>query len=172
MILNVIGVSLEVWQITFWTLRATRQHTRNFLGVQESAFVMFDGLFFWVLDKLYFCNFLVFLIHFRPTIVSVWDVSRGGLQVLLGHQKQWNLPLGFSLWSKLKCPVTNWSTLDLGLLISWSLKISPKIQKSFFFFLAKCEKMVKLFLAPQKLIFRAYHPTPKYLSSIHFIHPS
>jgi hypothetical protein len=151
-------VSLEVWQITFWTLRATRQHTRNFLGVQESAFVMFDGLFCWVLDKLYFCNFLVFFNPF-PTIVSVWDVSRGGLQVLWGHQKQWNLPLGFSLWSKLKCPVTNSSTLDLGLLISWSLKISPKIQNSLFFF-GKVWENGQTFFSSTKIDIQGLPPNP------------
>jgi hypothetical protein len=123
---------------------------------------------FWVLDKLYFCNFLIS--NLFSTIVSVSDEPRGGLQLLLGHQKHQSPPLGSSLRWKLKCLVTSWSPLNLGLLISWSLRISPKIQISLF--LAKCEKMVNLFIAPQKLIFRAYHPTPKYLSSTHFIHPS
>jgi hypothetical protein len=31
----------------FWTLMSTKQHTRNFWGVQEPAFITFHGLFFW-----------------------------------------------------------------------------------------------------------------------------
>jgi hypothetical protein len=31
------------------------------------------------------------------TIVSVSDASGKGVQVLFGHQKQWNLPLGFGM---------------------------------------------------------------------------
>jgi len=58
---------------------------------------MFGGLFFWILDPLYFGgrNFLnsnMFL-----TIFDVLDVPIGGVQVLFGHQKQQSPPLGSGL---------------------------------------------------------------------------
>jgi hypothetical protein len=37
-----------------WTLIATEQHKMKILSVWELTFVMFSGLFFWVLEPLYF----------------------------------------------------------------------------------------------------------------------
>jgi hypothetical protein len=79
---------------------------------------------FWVLDKLYFCNFLIS--NLFSTIVSVSDEPRGGLQLLLGHQKHQSPPLGSSLRWKLKCLVTSWSPLNLGLLISLIFENLPQ----------------------------------------------
>jgi len=52
---------LKCYKSTTWsstnhlgTLIAREQHTRNFLSVQELAFVVLGGLFCWVLDPLYF----------------------------------------------------------------------------------------------------------------------
>jgi hypothetical protein len=44
------------WNYTnyFWTLIGIYQHTWNVLGVQKPTLVVFNGLFFWVLDPLYF----------------------------------------------------------------------------------------------------------------------
>jgi hypothetical protein len=56
---------------------------------------MFGGLFFeFFLDTLYFdgCNFLISNLVLT-IVISVLDVSRGGVQVLFGHRKHWTLSL-------------------------------------------------------------------------------
>jgi hypothetical protein len=63
---------------------AIEQHTRIFLGVQEQAFVVFGGLLFWILDRLYFGGHNINSISFL-TIFSVPYVPIGGVQVLFGH---------------------------------------------------------------------------------------
>jgi hypothetical protein len=67
-----------------------------------------SGLFFFiVLDPLYFLISNLFW-----TIVNVWDASRGGVQVLFGHQNQWSPLVGSCLPWVLKCSVTGRSTLE------------------------------------------------------------
>jgi hypothetical protein len=98
-----------------WTLIATEQHTKNFLGDQELAIVMFSGLFFWVFHTLYFggCNFPKSTLLL--TIFNVPDAPIGGAQILFGHQKQWSPPLNLAcpkclgVWCK--CLVTGWMTV-------------------------------------------------------------
>jgi hypothetical protein len=67
------------------------------LGVQEPAFVVFNGLYFLVLDPftLEGHNFFIFNPFF--TIVNVLDAPREGVQVFLKRQEQHNLPLGSNL---------------------------------------------------------------------------
>jgi hypothetical protein len=62
------------------------------------------------------CNFHIY--NLFSTIVSVSDAPRGGVQVLLGHQKQQSPPLGCSLPWALKCSVTGRSTLPTWILVS------------------------------------------------------
>jgi hypothetical protein len=83
----------------------------NFSSVSESAFVMFGGLIFWVLDlcTLKGCNFLISNSFCK--IVSVLDASRGGVQVWVGHQKQRSpLPRSSLPWA-VNCSVTSQFTL-------------------------------------------------------------
>jgi len=64
---------------------------------KDPAFVMFGGFFFLSSDPFTLgVRIFSFLIFFL-TIVSVSDVPRGWVQDLLGHQKQWNPPLGSGL---------------------------------------------------------------------------
>ncbi len=87
----------------FWTLIITEQHTKKFLGVWESVFVVFGDLFFefWAPCILRGCNFLIsnsFL-----TIVSVSDGQ--GFQFCLDNRNNRALPLdpacpeNLSVWS-------------------------------------------------------------------------
>jgi hypothetical protein len=80
-----------------WIEIAIEQHTRNFLGVQELAFVMFSGLFFEFLTPftLGAHNFLISNLFL--TIVCVPDAPRGGVQVFFGHHKELSYPLRSSL---------------------------------------------------------------------------
>jgi hypothetical protein len=79
----------------------------KFLGVQESTFVAFGGLFFWVLEPLYFGghNFLSSIPFLM--IFSVLYVPIERVQVFFGHQKQQNPPLGSCLPWMFKCLVIN-----------------------------------------------------------------
>jgi len=110
--------NLKCYRSTTWsstnhigTLIAIEQRTRIFLSVQEPAFVVFNGLSFWVLDP--FCfeggNFLISNLFLM--IVSVSDAPRGGDQVLFGHQKQHSPPLGSSFFWTFKCSIIAQSTL-------------------------------------------------------------
>jgi hypothetical protein len=64
------------------------------LGVWKAALIVFGGFFFEFMASfsLRANNFLIS----NPllTIVSVSDASRGGVQILFGHQKQWSPPFG------------------------------------------------------------------------------
>jgi hypothetical protein len=77
-----------------WTQITAEQHTRNCLGVQESVFVVFDGLFFFEFltpFPLRGCNF--FICNLFLTIVSMSDVPRAGVQVCLDNKNNGALPL-------------------------------------------------------------------------------
>ncbi len=102
------------WNFTnnLWTLLATKQHTRNFLGVWEPALVVLCGLFFWVLDPftLWGHNFLIS--NPFSTIVSVSDVSKFCLDTRTNEA----LPsTPACLPRALKCSVTSQSTLQTHL---------------------------------------------------------
>jgi len=61
----------------------------NFLSVQEPAFVVFGGLFLWVFNPFYFGGHNFLISNPFSTIISVSDALRGGgVQILLGHQKE------------------------------------------------------------------------------------
>jgi hypothetical protein len=64
------------------TLKPIEQHTKNFLGVQELAFIMFGDLVFlsfWPPSTLGNCSFFNSIIFF--IIFSAFDVPLGGVQV-------------------------------------------------------------------------------------------
>jgi len=67
------------------------------LGVQEPAFVVFGGLFFKFLTLFTVEGHNSLISNPFLMVVSVSDAPRGGVQVLLGHQKQQIPPLGSSL---------------------------------------------------------------------------
>jgi hypothetical protein len=74
------------------------QHKQSFLGVQELAFVTFNGLPFQVFHPVYFGpghNFFNFVPFFM--IISVPNVPIRGVQILIGHQKEWSFPFGSGL---------------------------------------------------------------------------
>jgi hypothetical protein len=108
------------WNFTnkLQTLITTKQHTKNFLGVQEPALVVFSVCFFEFLTPftLWGRNFVI--TNLFSTIVSVSDVPRGEVQVLFGHQNQWSPPLKSGLPWALKCSVTGRSTLPTWVLVS------------------------------------------------------
>ncbi len=84
---QLFGCSRTGW---FGTLIATEQYTSNFSGVWVLAFVVFDGLFFLDINLFYFGGHNFLISNPFSTIVNVSDVSRGGVQILFAHQKQWN----------------------------------------------------------------------------------
>jgi hypothetical protein len=59
-----------------WTPIATKQHTRNFLGVQEPAFVLFNDFFFEFLTPFTLGVRNFFISNSFLTIVCVLDVPR------------------------------------------------------------------------------------------------
>jgi hypothetical protein len=66
---------------------SNRTTYKECFGVWEHAFVMFDGLFFWIIDPSTleghnFLNFIPFLTVFIAPYVQI-----GGVQILFGHQK-------------------------------------------------------------------------------------
>jgi hypothetical protein len=91
----------------FWILIATKQHTRNFLGVQELIFVAFNHLFISSFWPPLLLGAIVFSIIFHLTIFNVPYVSTKGVQVLFKHQKWQIHPLGFCLPWAFKCLVTS-----------------------------------------------------------------
>jgi hypothetical protein len=100
------------WNSTnhFWILITTEQYTKNFLGVQKSTFVMLSDFFFEFLTPFTLWGRTFLISNLFSTIVDVSDASRGGVQVLFGHQKQQSRPLGSGLPWVLKCLITDWST--------------------------------------------------------------
>jgi hypothetical protein len=70
---------------------------KELFGCLELGFVVFSGLFFKFLTSFTLGgrNFLIF--NSLLMIVSVSDMPRGGVQVMFGHQQQWNPPFGSSL---------------------------------------------------------------------------
>jgi hypothetical protein len=82
-----------------------------FLGIQEPSFVLFDGFFFEFLTPFTLGGYKFPICNLFLTIVSVSDVSRGGVQVLFRHKKKQSLPLGSSLLGAVKCLITGQSTL-------------------------------------------------------------
>jgi len=88
------------------------EHTRDLLGVSGTDFdcvQWFVFLEFLTPFTLWGCNFSFHICFWQ--IVSVSDATREGVQILLGHQKQWSPPLGSSLPWILKFLVTIRSTL-------------------------------------------------------------
>jgi hypothetical protein len=98
-----------------WTLITTKQHTRNYLGVRESAFVMFDGLFFLSSGLLGLWGFVTFsfLINFLQLSESQMH-PKEGFKFCLDTKSNGFLPLDpaylkhISVWSQQVYPrVTN-----------------------------------------------------------------
>jgi hypothetical protein len=68
-----------------------------FLGVQELAFVRFSDLLSSIPNTFTLGGHKFLIFNPFLMILSVSDVSRGGAQVMFGHQKQWSPPLGSGL---------------------------------------------------------------------------
>jgi len=69
---------------------------RNFFGVPKLVFVAFNG-FLKILDPSTLGGHNFFHSNMFLMIFSALNASIGGIQVLFGHQKQQNTPLGSSL---------------------------------------------------------------------------
>jgi hypothetical protein len=85
-------------------LIALEQHKRNFLGVWMVCF--FEFLTPSTLGGRNFLDYILFL-----TIFNVPHVPIGGVQILFGHHKQQNSPLGSSLPLAHKWLITDQFTL-------------------------------------------------------------
>jgi hypothetical protein len=95
-----------------WTLAAPEQHTKNLLGVQESAFVIFGGLFSWVLNPSFLWGNITFsfLIHFQRLLVCLMCQEEGFRFVWTSETTTALLLYSACPWA-FKCLVTGRSTL-------------------------------------------------------------
>jgi len=99
----------------------------NFLGVQKPVFVVFvvlGGLYFWVLDPLYFGGHNFLISNPFSMIVNASDASREEVQICLDTINNRALPLGSTLPWAPKCLIIGQSTLwHSNLMWFWKTKL-------------------------------------------------